>query len=133
VAALVCLGHARVSSAERLAVHVPFSIYLGWITVATVASLTIALYALPWNGQPLTPESWAIMMLIVGAAIAGAVLLTRRDIAYVLVIVSAFFSVAVKQSTVPSVALIAVAMAAAVLALVVRGLTRRCANGAPVA
>ena len=95
------IGRARVSFSEKLLVHVPFSIYLGWITVATVANLTTALFALGWNGAPFGPEAWAVVVLVVGAAITAAVIETRRDLAYLLVIVWAYVGVAVKQSGVP--------------------------------
>jgi hypothetical protein len=119
------IGHASVPTGERWTVHVPFSVYLGWVTVATVANVTTALYSLGWNGQPLSPEFWAIAMLAVGAVITAAMLQTRRDLAYALVIVWAYVGVAVKQSATQSVAFFALAMAAVVVVLAVRALTRR--------
>ena len=127
------IGRARVPSTERLMVHVPFSVYLGWITVATVANVTTVLYSLGWHGQPFSSEAWAIAMLGVGAVITAAVLLTRRDLAYALVIAWAYVGVAVKQTETQSVAIFALAMAAVVLALVVRGLLRRDSGSPAVA
>ena len=42
-------GFSRVSPAETWLVRVPFSIYLGWITVATIANITSLLYFWDWN------------------------------------------------------------------------------------
>lgn len=42
-----------VRPAEKIWVHLPFSIYLGWITVATVANITALLVHLGWSGAPL--------------------------------------------------------------------------------
>jgi hypothetical protein len=85
-------------------VRVPFSIYLGWITVATVANVTSLLDYLNWSGWGIQPAAWAVIMLIVGTAIASAVGLTRGDIAYMLVIVWAFVGIAVKHAATPLVA-----------------------------
>ena len=98
------IGREQVSRAEKWLVDVPFSIYLGWITVATVANVTDVLYDLGWNGAPLSPQVWAVIMLAVATVLAVAMSLTRRDIAYVLVIVWAFVGIAVKQAATPLVA-----------------------------
>jgi benzodiazapine receptor len=119
------IGRAEVSVAERWLVHVPFSIYLGWITVATIANATSLLDYLAWSGWGIGPQAWAVIMLIAATAIALAVGLTRRDIAYLLVIVWAFVGIAVKHSGTPVVSTAAWATAAVVglvsIATVVRG------------
>jgi hypothetical protein len=91
-------GRYRVSGAETWLVRVPFSIYLGWITVATVANATSLLDYLNWDGWGFSAETWAVTMLIVAAVIASLVSITRGDIAYVLVIVWAYAGIAVKHS-----------------------------------
>ena len=58
-------GRTPVSRAETWTVRVPFSVYLGWITVATVANATQLLYFLGWNGGALGPEVWTVIMLAV--------------------------------------------------------------------
>lgn len=101
------IGREKVARAEQWLVHVPFSVYLGWITVATIANATDVLYALGWNGQPLNPEIWAMVMLIVATALTLYILMQRRDIAYGLVIVWALIGIFVKQTETPVVALTA--------------------------
>lgn len=114
------IGRAQVSTAEKWLVHVPFSIYLGWITVATVANVTSLLDYLNWSGWGISPEAWTVIMLVAGVAIASAVSLTRGDVAYMLVIVWAFAGIAVKHAGTPVVATAAwVATALAALMLVV--------------
>ena len=98
------IGRTQVPPAERWLVHVPFSIYLGWITVATVANVTSLLDHVNWGGWGIQPAVWAVLMLVVGAAIASAVGLTRGDVAYMLVIVWAFVGIAVKHAATPLVA-----------------------------
>jgi translocator protein len=87
-----------VSTGEKLAVMLPFSIYLGWITVATIANATSVLYDLGWNGEPIAPQAWAAIMLAAAVIITGLMLYTRRDVAYSLVIVWAAVGIAVKHS-----------------------------------
>jgi hypothetical protein len=119
------IGRTPVSRAEKWLVDVPFSIYLGWITVATVANVTDVLYYLGWNGTPLSPQVWAVIMLVVAAALAAAMSLTRRDVAYVLVIVWAFVGIAVKQAATPLVAWAAWVLAAVALLTLGLGVLRR--------
>ncbi len=119
------IGREQVSRAEKLLVHVPFSIYLGWITVATVANVTDVLYDLGWNGAPLSPQIWAVIMLAIATVLAVAMSFTRRDIAYVLVIVWAFVGIAVKQAATPLVAWPAWVLAGVVLVALVAGLLRK--------
>ena len=97
------IGRVRVTSIERWSVNVPFSIYLGWITVATIANVTAVLAYVEWSGWGIEPEAWTLIMLAAGAGIAMTVSLTRGDTAYMLVIMWAFAGIAVKHSGVASV------------------------------
>jgi hypothetical protein len=105
---------------ERLAVAVPFSLYLGWITIATIANATVVLLALGWSGAGIAPEVWAAGLVVVAAGIVGAIALMRVDIAYTSVGVWAFAGVAAGQWATPIVAWTAVAAAAwSIVALVI--------------
>jgi len=97
-------GRARASAAERWAVRVPFSIYLGWITVATVANVTQVLYFIGWNGWGIAAQQWAAIMLAVAVVLAILMALSRRDIAYLAVLLWAFIGIAVKHAATPTVA-----------------------------
>lgn len=91
------IGRTKVSSAMKWLVHVPFSIYLGWITVATIANITSVLYFLEWNGWGISPEAWTLIMLAAAVVIGAAVSLTRGDVAYAAVLIWAFAGIAVKH------------------------------------
>ena len=101
------IGRTGTSTAGKWLVRVPFSIYLGWITVATVANVTSLLDSLNWNGWGLAAEWWAVIMLVVAGVIASTVSLTRGDVAYVAVIVWAYVGIALKHSNTPLVAVTA--------------------------
>ncbi len=119
------IGRTAASSVETWLVRVPFSIYLGWITVATVANVTDVLSYLGWSGWGIGPQVWAVIMLFVAAGIALLVNWTRADVAYVLVIVWAFAGIAVKQAGAELVARTAIAMAVVVALSLVARLARR--------
>ena len=112
-------------SLHRWMVAVPFSIYLGWITVATIANVSTVLYYLGWDGWGIASQAWAVIMLAAGGAIAARVSLPRADAAYVLVILWAFAGIAVKQSAAPLVALTAVAVAVILGTLMVSRVSTR--------
>jgi Ca2+/Na+ antiporter len=115
------IGRSRVSTAETWLARIPFSIYLGWITVATIANAASLLDYLNWSGWGIAPEWWAVIMLVVAAIIATLVSLTRGDVAYILVIVWAFAGIGVKQSATTLVAVAAWVMAAIVALTLLAG------------
>jgi len=125
------IGRTPVSTAERWLINVPFSIYLGWITVATIANATDLLYYLGWNGFGIDPQAWAIAMLAAGVVIAAWMAWARRDIAYLLVLVWAFAGIGVKQAAAAPVAAVAWIAAALVAVLVVAVLLSRKRAPAP--
>jgi hypothetical protein len=113
-------GLLDVPSGERWLVQVPFSIYLGWVTVATIANVTSVLDYLNWGGWGISEEVWAMIMLAAGTVIAALVALTRGDAAYLLVIIWAFVGIAVKHAATPSVAMAAwIASAVTAIMLIV--------------
>ena len=119
------IGRAHVSAAEKWLAHVPFSIYLGWVTVATIANVTSVLDYANWGSWGIRPEAWTVIMLVAGTAIAAAVGFTRRDVAYMLVIVWAFVGIAVKHAGTPVVATAAWVTAAVVAVVLVVGTARQ--------
>ena len=92
------VGKSTVSLREKLAIHVPFSVYLGWITIASIADVAVTLVSVGWDGFGISPETWAALIIIIALVIALLVIVTRKDVAYGLVIVWASVGIAVKQS-----------------------------------
>ena len=105
------IGREAVPAAEQWMVRVPFSIYLGWVSVATIANVTSLLDYLGWNGWGISEVGWTVVMLVIGAVLTTVVSLSRRDVAYALVIVWAFVGIAVKHAGTPTVAITAVVAA----------------------
>jgi benzodiazapine receptor len=88
----------RPNGAERVWARGTFSVYLGWITVATVANATVVLYDAGWDGGILPPQAWGVIVLLVATAIGVRMLLSYRDLPYAAVLVWAFVGIVVAQS-----------------------------------
>ncbi|WP_210437079.1 tryptophan-rich sensory protein [Oxynema aestuarii] len=93
------LGIGRVphSRRQRWWVDVPISIYLGWISVATIVNIASTLDYINWGGFGLSGELWTILMLAIAGAIAAIVGLQRGDLAFNAVFIWAFVAIAVRH------------------------------------
>jgi translocator protein len=60
----------------HLLARMAFGVYLGWISVATIANVTALLVASGWEGEPLSQAAWAMIMVVVGGG-AGVVAVWR--------------------------------------------------------
>jgi benzodiazapine receptor len=92
------------STGRRFFVHLPFSLYTGWISVATIANFSAVQSGMGLNGAVLDPVSWTLVKLALAGAIGAAVILRRDDIAYGAVVAWAGFGILSKQSETPAVA-----------------------------
>jgi hypothetical protein len=92
------IGRSAAGPAEKYLVHLPMSIYFGWITVATIANVTALLVAYRWNRFGLSEQFWAIVMIAVGTVLALWVLFSRRDIFYALVVDWAVLGILLKRA-----------------------------------
>lgn len=97
------IGKTQVSSAETWLARVPFSIYLGWITVTTIANVAVAFSKLKWSGWGISPEVWAVLLTLASLGIVAMICLGFADTAYTLGIVWAYVGIAVKYVNVPTV------------------------------
>jgi hypothetical protein len=89
---------AETGRGMRWFVNVPFSVYLGWITVATIANATALLVDLGWNGFGLPEQFWTIFVIAAALVITILMLLTRRDVAYALVVIWALLGIVIKRA-----------------------------------
>lgn len=92
------------SSGSRLeywSVDVLFSVYLGWITVATVANISDWLYYIGWDAFGISAQAWAVLMVFVASLLGLAMAISRGDVGFLAVLVWAFIGIAVKQTSAP--------------------------------
>jgi len=91
------IGKEQVNSATRYCVHLPFSLYLGWITVATIANITAVLVHYNWQGWGLSEIFWTILVILAGTIIALINIIQRGDIVYSVVILWAYLGIIIKR------------------------------------
>lgn len=77
----------------------PFSIYFGWITVATIANITAFLVSLGWSGFGIAENIWMIAIILVGSIIGILTSIRNKDVAYILVFVWAYIGIIIKHTS----------------------------------
>lgn len=95
----------RLSRAEQWFVQRPLSLYLGWISVATIVNVAIALYALRGNDWGLPPTLWTALLMAIASGIAATLVQQRGDTIFALVVVWALVAIALKSLGLPLVAI----------------------------
>ncbi len=108
------IGLTGITRGEWAFVNLPFSVYLGWITVATIANVTVLLVSVGWGAFGLSPQFWTVAVITVATAIALAMAVRRRDVYFCLVVVWALLGIVLKRlgdSTVPDQAVVIAAIA----------------------
>ncbi len=111
-------------SIEYWLLDLPFSLYLAWITIATIANVSIALSAAGWGGWGIAPETWAAIMIVVGGGLAAFVAYTRRDLAWAAVVVWALFGIMSGQADAPLVVMTARVLVGAIVVAFLAGIVR---------
>lgn len=91
------IGNKEYSNKLYYIFILPFSVYLGWITIATIANITALLVDINLYGGLLSPVFWTILVLIIGLIITLYILLKRKDIAYSLVVAWAYLGIIIKR------------------------------------
>jgi hypothetical protein len=119
------VGRTSAGNIEKWNVDIPFSIYLGWITVATVSNITSYLNFINWTGFGITPPAWAVIMLVVACLLGLLMTLSRRDSGYAFVLVWSFAGIAQKQADTALVADSAWVAAVFVLGLAIYSIIQR--------
>ncbi|MFH5186149.1 hypothetical protein ACHHV8_27870 [Paenibacillus sp. TAB 01] len=74
-------------------IQLPFSIYLGWVAVAAIVNIAVALYAVKWHTFGLSETAWTMLLLVFTFLVTAAAGVRFRDPAYVLVAVWALIAI----------------------------------------
>jgi hypothetical protein len=105
---------------QKWYVKLPFSIYLGWISVATIANVSQWLYYFNWSGWGITAATWAVVMLAVASLLGVLMAWLENDTFYALVLIWSFIGITVSQAGAGNVVL-AAWIGVAVLAVAMLG------------
>jgi hypothetical protein len=112
------VGIKTVSRGKKWYIHRPVSIYLGWISVATIVNVACALYAQGWNGWGISDQIWTVIMLLIATAIAGLIAIRGEDIVYPGVTVWALVAIAIKHGNIPTLKTVAIFCVIALVGIV---------------
>ncbi|MDP4152387.1 MAG: tryptophan-rich sensory protein [Bacillota bacterium] len=93
------LNRLKLSPTEALLVKVPFNLYFGWITVATIANITVLLVYLNWNGWGIPEQVWTSIIILVGLVIASLTLKHNESIAYAIAVIWAYLGILLKHTS----------------------------------
>ncbi len=83
--------------AEKLWLDLPFSVYLGWITIATIANVTALLVHFQWEAWQLPPDVWTMIMIVCGLLLTGFMINIKNNLAFGLVVIWAFYGIILKR------------------------------------
>jgi hypothetical protein len=90
-------GKARLSRSNSFFIRRPFLVYLGWISVATIANITAMLVYDNWGAFGWEAWIWACILIIIAAILGLYFSVARKDPAYSLVIAWALYGIYAKQ------------------------------------
>ena len=74
------------STAERVFISLPFTIYFAWICVATIANISAALISLKSSSYVFSSETWTIIVMIVALLLAFYITLRFKKPAFAAVV-----------------------------------------------
>jgi hypothetical protein len=97
----------------------PIRVYLGWISVATIANATAVLVKAGWNGFGLPPELWTVLVILAGLVVALGFSVVKRQFAAPLVVVWAYLGIVLKRAQVGDGPSMTVLAAAAIAGLII--------------
>lgn len=85
------------SRQDKIFLRFPFSVYFGWLTVATAANAAVLLVSLHWNGFGISEPVWTVIVLIVVMVIGAMTIVKNYDPAYGAVLIWAYTGIFVKH------------------------------------
>lgn len=84
------LHKEQFTSLKKLFIWAPFSVYFGWITVASIANITVFLVSIGWDRFGIANFVWTSIILLVGALIGILRMHKDKNIAYGMVFIWAY-------------------------------------------
>ncbi len=108
-----------VSVGEKIFVKLPFTFYLSWICVATIANISALLVYWEWSGSVLTPTQWTMTLISVATVLGIIVSVRFREPAFLLILIWALFGIYSKWSSTENAPIAITAVAELILLSVV--------------
>lgn len=90
---------------QKWLVNFPISVYLGWITVATIVNFALALSWIKWSGFGLSDIIWTVIIIILVAILGILIILQRKDTVYCGVFIWALIAITIRHLDTLSIAI----------------------------
>ncbi len=119
------LPESIASPTETWLARIPFSIYFGWLTVATILNVTVYLKSTGFSLMGLTEQTWAMAMLVVGIVVGTVIFNRYRSVAYILVFAWAYVAITVEQKGYSQIQLLAGVGTICAIGVAIAGLISR--------
>lgn len=81
---------AKLTISERKWIQMPISFYFGWVTVATLANITVWFVSVNFKGNDVL---WTSILLVLGALVGGLVVFRFKDVVYGLAVLWGYFAI----------------------------------------
>lgn len=94
------ISKRNLNKKQILFIRIPFSIYLGWITVATIANFTVLLVSEGWGGFGIRDKTWTVFVIILGAIIGLLTLMKYSNIEYGVTLIWAYYGIYARHASI---------------------------------
>jgi len=81
------------TSTQKFILQTPFIVYLGWISVATIANITALLVAYKWTAYSIAPVYWSAAMILIAIVLAMLILSKFKVVEFALVVAWALWGI----------------------------------------
>lgn len=78
---------------QRFILQTPFIVYLGWISVATIANITALLVAYKWTALSIASVYWSAVMILIAIILAVYMLIQFKAVPFAIVVAWAFWGI----------------------------------------
>ena len=87
----------ELTSKEKLFIRLPFSVYFGWITVATAVNTAVLLISIRWSGYGISDYVWAMIGILIIFLVASYITLKYSSLAYAITVIWALIGLIIRH------------------------------------
>ncbi|MEP7258523.1 MAG: hypothetical protein ABI687_09045 [Flavitalea sp.] len=91
------IHNAHSSAISKIFTQFPLSVYLGWISIATIANISSWLNAIKWNAWNVTSINWTLTMIAIAVLITLTVINRKKNVFFGLTVVWALYGIILKR------------------------------------
>jgi len=81
------------TTTQKFILQTPFIVYLGWISVATIANITALLVAYKWTALSIAPVYWSAAMILIAIVLALLMVKKFQVVSFTLVVAWALWGI----------------------------------------